>query len=146
MRSLKRNEVLFTGATQTKRILPPTMACKPSNLQGGTSLRIETRLHPRISVNWHAFIKTLEGQVTLKTKDISGGGACILYPPDLELEQRFSIYLKPPGAKSIRVIAETVWSDKSNSENREVFRMGVRFLAIFPEDRQFIETLVEKEE
>jgi c-di-GMP-binding flagellar brake protein YcgR len=106
---------------------------------------IETRLHPRASVNWHAFIKTLQGSITVKTRDISVDGACILYPAGLELEKRFSIYLKPPQAKRIRVIAETVWSDKLNSEKREVFRLGMRFLAISPEDRQFIETFVEIE-
>ena len=106
---------------------------------------IETRLHPRTSVNWHAFIKTLQGSITVKTRDISVDGACILYPADLELEKRFSIFLKPPGARPIHVIAETVWSDKSNPENTEVSRMGLRFLAILPEDRQFLETLVEIE-
>jgi c-di-GMP-binding flagellar brake protein YcgR len=106
---------------------------------------IETRLHPRTLVNWHAFIKTLQGSISVKTRDISVNGACILYPADLELENRFSIYLKPPNAKAIRVIAETVWSDKFNPENTEVFRMGLRFLAISPQDRQFLETLVEIE-
>ena len=106
---------------------------------------IETRLHPRASLNWHAFIKTLQGSITVKTRDISVDGACIHYPADLELEQRFSIFLKPPKAKPIRVIAETVWSDKLNPENKELIRMGLRFLAISPEDRQFLETFVEIE-
>ena len=106
---------------------------------------IETRLHPRTSVDWHAFIKTLQGSITVKTRDISADGACILYPANLELEKRFSIFLKPPRTKPIHVIAETVWSDKFNLENREVFRMGLRFLAISPEDRQFLETFVEIE-
>ena len=106
---------------------------------------IETRLHPRTSVNWHAFIKTFQGSISVKTRDISVDGACIVYPADLELEQRFSIFLKPPRAKHIRVIAETVWSDKFNPENREVFSMGLRFLAISPADRRFLETFVEIE-
>jgi len=116
---------------------------------------IETRLHPRASVDWHAFIKTLQGSISVKTRDISVDGACIFYPANLDLEKRFSIFLKPPEAKPIHVIAETVWSDKFNPENSEVFRMGLRFLAIFrmglrflailPEDRQFLETFVEIE-
>jgi len=106
---------------------------------------IETRLYPRISVNWYAFIKTSQGSITMKTIDISVNGACILYPANLELEQRFSIFLKPPETKPIRVIAETVWSVKFNLGDRELSRMGVRFLAISPEDQQFIEAFVEKE-
>jgi len=108
-------------------------------------LDIETRLHPRTSVNWHAFIKTFQGSIAVKTRDISVDGACILYPADLELEHRFSIFLKPPSAKPIHVIAETVWSDKFNPENIEVCKMGLRFLAISSEDRQFLETFVEIE-
>ena len=106
---------------------------------------IETRLHPRISVDWHAVIKILEGSIEVKTKNISLGGACILCPAGYEFEKRFSISLNPPGAKSIRVIAEKVWSDKSKFENTMMFKIGVRFLAISPEDQQFIETFVEKE-
>jgi c-di-GMP-binding flagellar brake protein YcgR len=108
-------------------------------------LDIETRLHPRTPVDWHAFIKTFQGSISVKTRDVSVDGACILCPADLELEKRFSIFLKPPRAKPIRVIAETVWSDKFNPENREVFRMGMRFLAISPEDQQFLESFVEIE-
>ena len=106
---------------------------------------IETRLHPRISADWQASIKILEGSIEVKTKDISFGGACILCPMGYEFEERFSIFLKPPGAKTIHLIAETVWWDKSNPENRMMFKMGVRFSAISPEDRKFLETFLEKE-
>ena len=106
---------------------------------------IETRLHPRISADWHAVVKTLEGSIDVKTKDISIGGACILYPVGYEIEERFPISLKPPGAKTIHLIAETVWWDKSNPENRMMFKMGVRFSAISPEDRKFLDTFLEKE-
>jgi len=105
---------------------------------------IETRLHPRISANWYVFIKTLQGSVAIKTKDICVNGACILYPAHLELERRFTMFLKPPGAKSIRVIAEAVWSGQSNRDNLGVSQMGIRFLAISPEDQQFIANLLEK--
>ena len=106
---------------------------------------IETRFYPRISVDWDAVIRTSEGSLEVKIKDISLGGACILYPVGYEFDEHLSIFLKPPGAKSVRVIAETVWSEKSDPENRMMFKMGVRFLAISPEDREFIETFVEKE-
>jgi len=104
---------------------------------------IETLLHPRTSFNLHAFIKTLKGSISVKARDISVDGACILYLANHDLEKRFSIFLKPPEAKSIHVIAETVWSDKFNLENCEVLRMGLRFLAISPKDRQLLENFVE---
>jgi len=62
-----------------------------------------------------------------------------------ELGQSFTIVLKPPGAKSIQVIATLVWSDNLDIDDKAVFGMGIRFMAISPEDRQYIATLVEQE-
>ena len=106
---------------------------------------IETRLHPRILVNWYAFIKTFQGSITGKTKDISVDGACIFSPMEPELGQNFTIILKPPGAKSIPVIAKLVWSDNLDIDDKAVFGMGIRFMAISPENRQYIASLVEEE-
>ncbi|MCG6946332.1 MAG: PilZ domain-containing protein [Deltaproteobacteria bacterium] len=106
---------------------------------------IETRLHPRILVNWYAFIKTYQGSVTGKTKDISVDGVCIFSPVEPELGESFKIVLKPPGAKSIPVIAKLVWSDNLDIDDKAVFGMGIRFMAIAPEDRKYIGTLVEQE-
>ena len=106
---------------------------------------IETRFHPRILVNWYAFLQTFQGSITGKTRDISVDGACILSPMEPELEENFKIVLKPPGAKSIPVIAKLVWSDNLEIDDKAVFGMGIRFMAISPEDRQYIATVVEQE-
>ena len=106
---------------------------------------IETRLHPRILVNWYAFIKTFQGSITGTTRDISVDGACILSPMEPELGESFKIVLKPPGAKSISVIAKLVWSDNVDIDDKTVFGMGVRFMALSPEDRQYITSVVEQE-
>lgn len=106
---------------------------------------IETRLHPRIFVNWYAFIKTFQGSITGTTKDISVDGACILSPMEPELGESFKIVLKPPGARSIPVIAKLVWSDNLDIDDKAVFGMGVRFMALSPEDRQYITSVVEQE-
>ena len=106
---------------------------------------IETRFHSRIFVNWHAFIKTFQGSVTGKTKDISVDGVCIFSPMEPELGESFKIVLKPPGTKSIPVIAKLVWSDNLDIDDKAVFEMGIRFMAISPENRQYIANLVEQE-
>ena len=106
---------------------------------------IETRLHPRILINWYAFIKTFQGSITGTTKDISVDGACILSPMEPELGQNFKIVLKPPGARSISVIAKLVWSGNVDIDDKAVFGMGIRFMAISPGDRQYIATVVEQE-
>ena len=105
----------------------------------------ETRLHPRVSVNWHAFVETSSSSIEIELRDISVTGACILHSVEPELIQRFPFFLEPPGAKSICVVAETVWSAKCYLRGKEYFRTGIRFLAINPEDQQFIETFVERE-
>jgi hypothetical protein len=105
---------------------------------------IETRLHPWILVNWYAFIKTFQGSITGKTKDISVDGACKLSPTEPELQQGFTIVLKPPGAKSIPVIAKLVLSDNLEIDDKAVFGMGIRFMAISPEDRQYIAAVLEQ--
>ena len=106
---------------------------------------IETRLHPRIFVNWYAFIKTFQGSITGTTKDISVDGACILSPMEPELGESFKIVLKPPGERSIPVIAKLVWSDNLDIDDKAVFGIGVRFMALSPEDRQYITSVVEQE-
>ena len=107
---------------------------------------IETRFNPRILINWYAFIKTFQGSITGKTKDISVDGACIFSPMEPELGESFKIVLKPPGARSIPVIAKLVWLDNFEIDDKAVFGMGIRFMALAPEDRQYIAALVEEEE
>jgi hypothetical protein len=81
---------------------------------------------------------------TGKTKNISVDGACIVSPMEPELQQGFTIVLKPPGAKSIPVIAKLVWSDNLEIDDKAVFGMGIRFMAISPEDRQYIAAVLEQ--
>ena len=104
---------------------------------------IETRFNPRILVNWPTDVRTRQGSIEVKTKDISVNGVFILSSAEPELDQRISILLEPPGARSIRVIGKMVWSDNFDLDDQTVFGMGIRFLAISPEDQQYLATLVE---
>jgi hypothetical protein len=106
---------------------------------------IETRMHPRTHVNWPTVIETRQGSIAGKTSDISIAGVFILSSAEPELDQRISILLQPPGAKSIRVIGKMVWSDNFDLDDKIVFGMAIRFIAISPEDQQYIADLVEKE-
>lgn len=57
---------------------------------------IETRLNPRIPVNWPTDVRTRQGSIEAKTKDISVDGVFIFSSVEPELEQRISIVLEPP--------------------------------------------------
>ncbi len=105
---------------------------------------IETRVNPRIPVNWPTDVRTRQGSIEVKTKDISVDGVFILSSAEPELEQRISILLEPPGAKSIRVVGKMVWSDNLDIDDETVFGIGIRFIAITPEDQRYIATLVKK--
>ena len=106
---------------------------------------IETRTHPRIHVNWPTVIETRQGSIAGKTSDISVAGVFILSSAEPEIDQRISILLEPPGERSIRVIGKMVWSDNFDLDDKTVFGMAIRFIAISPEDQQHIATLVEEE-
>jgi hypothetical protein len=105
---------------------------------------IETRMHSRTHVNWSTVIETRQGSIAGKTSDISVAGVFILSSAEPELDQRISILLEPSGARSIRVIGKMVWSDNFDLDDKTVFGMAIRFIAISLEDQQYIATVVEK--
>jgi hypothetical protein len=105
---------------------------------------IETRFRPRIPANWPAVVKTPQGSLAGEIKDISVDGVFVFFSEKPELDQRFSIFLNPSRARSIPVIAETRWSGNLDVDDRAVFGMGVRFIAISPEDQAYIATVIEE--
>jgi len=108
-------------------------------------MSIETRVHPRVDVNWDTFIKSVQGSIAATTRDISVDGAFVFSPVEPELGQRFTIYFKPAGVRSIPVIAKMVWSGNLDVDDETVFGMGIRFIAISPADQNYIASLVEGE-
>ena len=107
-------------------------------------MSIEKRLHPRILVEWPAAVKTLQGTIEGITKDISVDGVFIFCPEEPELENSFAIALEPSEERFISVFGERVWSGNFNIDDRTVFGMGVQFIQISPEDRNYIAVLVEQ--
>ena len=83
--------------------------------------------------------KGFEGE----TKDISVDGVFIFLSEKPEFGVNFPIVLKPSEERSISVVGKKIWSRTFNIDSRPAFGMGVQFILISPEDRQFISTLVE---
>ncbi len=108
-------------------------------------MSIERRLHPRILVNWPATLHNVQGSIEGETKDISVDGVFIFLSEKPKFGVNFPILLRPSEERSISVVGKKIWSRTFNIDNRPVFGMGVKFMLISPEDRQFISTLVEKE-
>ena len=108
-------------------------------------MSVERRLHPRILVNWPATLHNVQGSIEGKTKDISVDGVFIYLSEKPKFGVNFPILLRPSEEHSISLVGKKIWSRTFNINNRPVFGMGVKFMLISPEDRQFISTLVEKD-
>jgi hypothetical protein len=107
---------------------------------------IERRLHPRILVKWPAVVETPQGSVEGETKDISVDGVFIFCAKEPEIGENFPILLMPSEQRTISIVGAKIWSGSFTVDNRTVFGMGVQFIQISPEDRNYIAGLVEKEQ
>lgn len=107
---------------------------------------IERRLHPRILVKWPAVVETPEGSVEGETKDISVDGVFIFCADEPEIGESFTILLKPSEQRTIPIVGAKIWSGGFTIDNKTVFGMGVQFINISTEDRNYIAALVEKEQ
>jgi hypothetical protein len=105
---------------------------------------IETGLHFRILVNWYAFIKTFQGSIYRKDKRYKRRRCVYIVPHGVRTTTTLHHCSQTPGAKSIPVIAKLAWSDKLDIGDKAVLGMGIRFMAISPEDRQYIAAVVEQ--
>ena len=104
----------------------------------------ERRKYLRVPVDWSAIVNTNHGSLEGEVKDISVGGACILCPEEPIDGESISFLLKPPEQRSILVIGKKVWSDFFDIHYGTALGMGVQFIHVSPEDRQYIAGLVEK--
>jgi len=107
---------------------------------------IERRQHPRILVNWPAVVETPQGSIKGETKDISVDGAFIFCTKEPKIGENFPIILESSEKRTISVVAEKIWAGTFNIHERKMFAMGIRFIHISPENRQYIAVLVEREQ
>ena len=107
---------------------------------------IERRLHPRILVKWPVVVETPQGSAEGETKDISVDGVFIFCASEPEIGENFPLLLKPSEQRTISIVGEKIWSGSFTIDNKKVFGMGVQFIQISTEDRNYIAALVEKEQ
>jgi hypothetical protein len=83
--------------------------------------------------------QSTNGFIRGSTVNISAGGAFIACQPSLTRYELFRLTIKPPNRQPLIAIGQVVDSNGSPSENEEKpSGMGVRFIHISDEDRQFI--------
>jgi len=97
----------------------------------------EKRRHPRITVSWSASIETADRTEDVQLKDISLGGAFVICPEPLALNDKFKIRICIPDLEPLGLNAEVVWSNRNMSGERVVNRgMGIRFIENTENHRQ----------
>ena len=97
----------------------------------------EKRRHPRLAVSWPASIETADRTEGVQLNDISLGGAFVVCPEPLALNDKFKISIRIPNREPLDLNAEVVWSNRNVSADKVVNRgMGIRFIENTEKDRQ----------
>ena len=97
----------------------------------------ERRIYPRADIRWPVIIKTAQETIEAKLRNLGIGGAYIHCDRAPEPGEIVALTLKPPTGSSLEITAEVVWAGKVLA-----LGMGVRFVEISDEDRQFIEKTI----
>lgn len=97
----------------------------------------EKRKQPRLAVSWQAFLDNSGEKMNVQIRDISLGGAFVVCPAPLALQEKFCITIDLQDQKKLQLNAEVVWSNVNVPEDKVIFRgMGIRFIDNTAEDRE----------
>jgi Tfp pilus assembly protein PilZ len=111
-----------------------------SNQGVATSTKIsweEKRKHPRLAISWQAVIEKSGQTDAVQLRDISLGGAFVVCPEPLALNDKFKITIDIPNQDPLGLNAEVVWSNRNVPKDRVVNRgMGIRFIENEDQDRR----------
>ena len=99
----------------------------------------ERRSYPRAEIRWPATIKTDEGIIEAKLRNLGIGGAYIHCEETLEPGEAFTLTIQPPSGSPLIIIAKVIWAGKVLA-----LGMGVHFVEMSDQDRQFISETVSK--
>ena len=89
----------------------------------------EMRRHPRMKVSWPAAMEINHGSIKVRLKDISLGGAFVICPESIALNEQFRLYVEVPDEETFALNAEVVWSNMNVPEEKVIHRgMGIRFV------------------
>ncbi len=99
------------------------------------------------NIRWTRDVAVLEKEAEHKdiTKNISGGGVCIITPEKLEPNERLLLEIDLPTGEIIRSRAKVVWTSKFEFKGGRLetgYETGVEFLDISEHDRELVEKFV----
>ena len=95
--------------------------------------------YPRAEIRWPVTIESARGTIEAKLRNLGIGGAYIHCEETPDPGERISLTIRPPESSALTVIAEVIWASKVLA-----LGMGVRFVEMSDEDRQFISDAVSR--
>ena len=93
----------------------------------------DRRIYPRAEIRWPVTIESARGTIEAKLRNLGIGGAYIHCDETPEPGERIVLTIRPPESAALEIIAEVMWAGKVLA-----LGMGVRFVEMSDEDRQFI--------
>ena len=99
----------------------------------------DRRIYPRAEIRWPVTIESARGTFEANLRNLGIGGAYIHCDETPDLGERISLTIRPPESSPLKVIAEVIWAGKVLA-----LGMGVRFVEMSDEDRQFISDAVSR--
>jgi len=98
----------------------------------------------RVKVDWPGMVKTSRGPVEAIAGDISPAGAYLRCDQALQSAEPIQLTIQPPERGPLTVTGTVAWS-KRLGESTRPYVVGLRFTAIQPEDRRFLELFTAEE-
>jgi c-di-GMP-binding flagellar brake protein YcgR len=98
----------------------------------------QKRRRYRVKVDWPGVVETSHGAMEAIIGDISPGGAHLRCELPLQSAESVQLTIQPPEREPFRITGTVVWS-KRLGESTRPYVVGLRFTAIQPEDRRFLE-------
>jgi hypothetical protein len=101
-----------------------------------------------VEVTWPVTLLTSQGPIQGEVMNISLGGAFVYCNEQPDLNETFRMIIKIPHSRQfIRATARMARSNIYNPDDAdELFGIGVRFVEISDDDRQYIREVVAKEQ
>jgi hypothetical protein len=99
----------------------------------------DRRTYPRAEIRRPVTIESAQGTIEAKLRNLGIGGAYIHCDKTPEPGERIVLTIRPPESSALEVIAEVIWAGKVLA-----LGMGVRFVEMSDEDRQFISDTVSR--
>jgi uncharacterized protein (TIGR02266 family) len=99
----------------------------------------ERRIYPRAEIRWPVTIESAQGTIEAKLRNLGIGGAYIHCEETPDPGERISLTIRPPESSPLKVTAEVIWAGKVLA-----LGMGVRFVEMSDEDRQFISDAISR--